>query len=96
VHFHYTPTHASWLNLVECFSSILGKQGLSQSVHTSKRQRKEFLLSYIAHNNRNPRPFVWTKDRRSCNTSSRRRSNIRRLTRASQGSGAALSNTINN
>ena len=61
VHFHYTPTHASWVNLVECFFSILGKQGLSQSVHTSKRQLKEFLLNYIACNNENPRPFVWTK-----------------------------------
>src|SRR6202142_3236846 len=61
VRFHYTPTHASWVNLVECFFSILGKQGLSQSVHTSKRQLKEFLLDYIAHNNENPRPFVWTK-----------------------------------
>jgi transposase len=61
VHFHYTPTHASWVNLVECFFSILGKQALSQSVHTSKRQLKEFLLGYIAHNNEHPRPFVWTK-----------------------------------
>ena len=61
VHFHYTPTHASWVNMVECFFSILGKQGLSQSVHSSKRQLKEFLLDYIARNNENPRPFVWTK-----------------------------------
>lgn len=61
VRFHYTPTHASWVNMVECFFSILGKQGLSQSVHTSKRQLKEFLLHYIARNNENPRPFVWTK-----------------------------------
>ncbi len=61
VHFHYTPTHASWVNRVECFFSILGKQGLSQSVHTSKRQLKEFLLDYIARNHENPRPFVWTK-----------------------------------
>jgi len=61
VRFHYTPTHASWVNMVECFFSILGKQGLSQSVHTSKRQLKEFLLDYIARNNENPRPFVWTK-----------------------------------
>ena len=43
------------------FFSILGKQGLSQSVHTSKRQPKEFLLDDIARNNENPRPFVWTK-----------------------------------
>jgi len=61
VHFHYTPTHTSWVNLVECFFSILGKQALSQSVHTSKHQLKEFLLNYIARNNQNPRPFVWTK-----------------------------------
>jgi len=61
VHFHYTPPHASWVNMVECFFSILGKQGLSQSVHSSKRQLKEFLLDYIARNNENPRPFVWTK-----------------------------------
>ena len=61
VHFHYPPTHASWVNMVECFFSILGKRALSQSAHTSKRQLKEFLLDYIAHNNENPRPFVWTK-----------------------------------
>jgi transposase len=61
VHFHYTPTHASWVNMVECFFSILGKQALSQSVHTSKHQLKEFLLDYIARHNENPRPFVWTK-----------------------------------
>ena len=47
--------------MVECFFSILGKQGLSQSVHTSKRQLKEFLLNYIAQNNKHPKPFVWTK-----------------------------------
>src|SRR5271157_5437521 len=61
VHFHYIPTHASWVNRVECFFSILGKQGLSQSVPTAKKQLKEFLLDYLARNNENPRPFVWTK-----------------------------------
>jgi hypothetical protein len=39
----------------------MGKQALSQSVHTSKRQLKEFLLDYISCNNENRRPFVWTK-----------------------------------
>jgi hypothetical protein len=33
----------------------------AQSVHTSKRQLKEFLLNYIAHHNENPKQFVWTK-----------------------------------
>jgi transposase len=61
VHFHYTPTHASWVNMVECFFSILTRQGLVQSVHGSKRELKEFLLDFIARNNQDPTPFVWTK-----------------------------------
>jgi hypothetical protein len=28
VSFHYTPTHASWVNLTECFFSILTRQGV--------------------------------------------------------------------
>src|SRR6266513_4104220 len=40
VRFHYTPTHASWVNLIECFFSILSKQGLAHSVQRSKRARK--------------------------------------------------------
>jgi hypothetical protein len=39
----------------------LGKRAIAQSVYRSKRQLKEFLLRYIARNNENPRPFVWTK-----------------------------------
>jgi len=36
VHFHYTPTHASWMNMIECFFSILTRQALTQSVQRSK------------------------------------------------------------
>jgi len=61
VHFHHTPTHASWVNLIECFFSILSKQALSHSVHTSKRQLKEFLLQYIANYDQHCSPFGWTK-----------------------------------
>lgn len=61
VHFHHTPTHASWVNLIECFFSILGKQGLSHSVHRSRRELKDFLLQFIAHHNRDCSPFTWTK-----------------------------------
>ncbi len=49
VHFHPTPTHASWVNLVECFFSILSKRGLAQSVHHSKKQLKDFLLKFLTH-----------------------------------------------
>ena len=61
VHFHHTPTHASWVNLIECFFSILGKQGLSHSVHRSRRELKDFLVQFIAHYNRDCSPFTWTK-----------------------------------
>jgi len=61
VHFHSTPTHAAWVNVVECFFTIMGKRAPSQSAHTSKPQLKEFLLDYIARNKENPRPFLWTK-----------------------------------
>src|SRR5574341_2018369 len=61
VHFHHTPTHASWVNLIECFFSILSKQGLSQSVHTSKRQLKDFLLQFFANYDERCSPLRWTK-----------------------------------
>lgn len=59
--FHYTPTHASWVNLIESFFSILTKQGLQQAVHTSGRQLARFLKLFIAKYNERCGPFVWTK-----------------------------------
>lgn len=61
VSFHYTPTHASWANLAECFFSILTKQGLQQSVHRSVRELELFLRSFVKQYNTNPKPFIWTK-----------------------------------
>src|SRR5271167_4749261 len=61
VHFHYTPTHASWMNMIECFFSILTKQALTQSVQRSKKDLKDFLLRYLKKYSQNPTPFTWTK-----------------------------------
>lgn len=61
VTFHYTPTHASWTNLVECFFSILTRQGLQQAVHKSGRELERFLKAYFAEYNKNCQSFVWTK-----------------------------------
>ena len=61
VHFHYTPTHASWMNMIECFFSILTRQALTQSVQRSKRDLKDFLLRYLKQYGENPTPFTWTK-----------------------------------
>ena len=61
VTFHYTPTHASWANLVECFFSILTRQGLQQAVHKSGKELEGFLKAYCAEYNQHCQPFVWTK-----------------------------------
>lgn len=39
VNFHYTPTHASWFNLIEAFFSILTRQGLQQAAQVDTRFR---------------------------------------------------------
>jgi transposase len=60
VHFHHTPTHASWVNLIEVFFSILGKQGLAQRVDRSKASLRGFLLQYLETYNQTSAPFTWT------------------------------------
>ena len=60
-HRHFTPTHASWTNLVECFFSILTKQGLQQAVHKSKHELTLFLKSFVKEYNKRCGPFIWTK-----------------------------------
>lgn len=61
VHFHYTATHASWMNMIECFFSILTRQALTQSVQRSKKDLKDFLIRYLKRYSENPTPFTWTK-----------------------------------
>jgi transposase len=61
VQFHYTPTSASWLNQVEGFFGILGKQSLSQTDFPSKKALREHVTAYMRAWKKNPTPFVWTK-----------------------------------
>jgi transposase len=61
VQFHYTPTHASWVNLIECFFSILSRQGLAHSVQRSKQDLKDLLHRFLANHNANNTPFTWSK-----------------------------------
>jgi death on curing protein len=61
VHFHYTPTSASWLNQVEGFFGILGKQSLGVAHFPSKVALREHIDAYITHWNDDPTPFIWTK-----------------------------------
>ena len=61
VTFHYTPTHASWVNLAECFFSILTRQGLQHAVHHSVKQLTKFLEQFVEQYNQSCGPFIWTK-----------------------------------
>ena len=61
VSFHYTPTHASWVNLAECFFSIMSKQALEQAVHTSGRELEKSLEAFVQQYNEHAGPFVWTR-----------------------------------
>lgn len=72
VHFHYTPTSASWLNQVEGFFGILGKQSLSVTNFPSRRALCEHIAAFMDGWNRSPTPFEWTKPARAIIASHRR------------------------
>ena len=61
VHFHYTPTSASWINQVEGFFGLLGKQSLGITNFESKRALRDHLHAFMRSWNLNPTPFEWTK-----------------------------------
>ena len=61
VHFHYTPTRASWLNQVEIFFSILARQSLRGASFTSIVQLRQHIDAFIEAYNANASPFIWTK-----------------------------------
>ena len=60
VHFHFTPTSASWLNLVERFFSELTERQIRRLAVTSVEQLIAAITRYIDHHNANPTPFVRT------------------------------------
>jgi len=61
VHWHYTPTHASWLNQMEIWFSILTRQALRGASFTSPRQVREAIDRFLAAYNAQAAPFEWRK-----------------------------------
>jgi transposase len=59
-HFHFTPTHASWLNQIELWFSILSRRLLRRGVFRSKDDLKAQLLAFIERYNPTAKPFAWT------------------------------------
>lgn len=60
-HVHFTPTSASWLNMVERFFRNLSEQQLRRGVFCSVAELEEAVMSYIEKHNQAPAPFIWTK-----------------------------------
>ncbi len=58
---HFTPTSASWLNLVERWFAELTRRKLQRSTHRSVIELERDIVTWTQEWNRNPRPFVWTK-----------------------------------
>jgi transposase len=60
-HLHFTPTSASWVNLIENWFAQLTKRRLTNSAFTSVGELVDAIEEWSSHWNDDPRPFVWTK-----------------------------------
>ena len=57
---HFTPKHASWLNQIECWLSILARQLLTRGSFTSQEDLAAKIDAYVAWYLQNDRPFKWS------------------------------------
>jgi transposase len=60
-HVHFTPTSASWRNLVERWFALLSEKQIKRGAHRSVRALETTIREYLAITNDAPKPFVWTK-----------------------------------
>jgi transposase len=61
-HVHFTPTSASWLNLVERLFAEVTERCVRRGSHTAVRALEKAMLEYLDQRNRNPKPFTWHAD----------------------------------
>ena len=60
-HIHFTPTSASWLNLVERWFGLLTEKQLRRGVHQSNAELEAAIYRYLDVTNEDPKPLIWTK-----------------------------------
>ena len=60
-HLHFTPTGASWMNLVERWFATLTDKQIRRGAHRSTRELEAAITRYVEINNEQPKPFIWTK-----------------------------------
>lgn len=60
-HVHFTPTGASWLNMVERFFAEITDRQIKRGAHRSVRELEDAVMRYIDRRNQDPRPFTWVR-----------------------------------
>jgi len=60
-HLHFTPTSASWLNMVERFFAEITRKRIRRSAFKSVTELKSAIMEYLETHNADPKPFIWTK-----------------------------------
>jgi transposase len=60
-HLHFTPTGASWMNLVARWFATLTEKQIRRGAHRSTRELDAAITDYLAITNEQPKPFVWKK-----------------------------------
>ena len=60
-HLHFTPTSSSWLNLIERWFGEITRKRIRRGVFKSVPELVAAIEEFIRVNNKNPKPFVWTK-----------------------------------
>jgi transposase len=63
-HLHFTPTSASWLNLVERWFAMITDQAIRRGSFASVRDLERAIMRWLESWNEDPRPFRWTKSAR--------------------------------
>lgn len=61
IHIHFTPTSASWMNLVEIFFGIIDRQAIRRGTFGSVRELNKRIRAFITGWNNRCHPFTWTK-----------------------------------
>jgi DDE superfamily endonuclease len=60
-HLHFTPTSASWLNMVERFFAEITRKRIRRGAFKSVPELENAIMEYLEKHNADPKPFIWTK-----------------------------------
>jgi transposase len=60
-HLNFTPTSASWLNMVERFFAEITRKPIRRGIFKSVAELNQAIIDDLENRNADPKPFIWTK-----------------------------------